>query len=503
MTPIARFQALQAELNPIQDKKSHDNKWFEVGHDGKLLLCKRHYWGRNENFSGRCLEEIWNCFCRIVQSIRRLFCNPYSILEKKIHDLTGKINEYLTLEDDPKRRSEFLDQYGPAVNMLFQAASKLEKINRLKAPAIDPKMPIREWMLGDTSKTDVFFSTKNENPKYPVRFIMNVYEWALSAKDKVIQKRFDKQFGKDWAIRAQFEQKGEKVLDLQKAFKIVIQPDGAMTYKQIGEASVADYMTVIIENKSHFDLSLQLNGYTNEANTLSLNSRQVNDYDLSASETRIIYLPTTIPKDERAGAAFRRSMTEAAIAKDKTLAASPLPPKADGILHRLAFDIHGTQEKQMRFGCKAGQYRAIMREDGKLDVDIKAFRVIQGLSQENRLVKSTQTLAITYSHPGDVSTFAFFNEFHIANGPNLQIVNQSKNLLDVDVSVKPSGNGNQPFTPSFDISELMIPAQQKKSWGFLSFEELAKERWIKEAAVKIEQQGEAEFSISIRELATE
>jgi len=96
---------------------------------------------------------------KVKERLRRLFCNPYPILEKKIHNSLGQINEYLTAENDPKRRSEFLDQYGlPSPAHAFHI--KARKINRLKAPAIDSRPPFRQWMVADAFKTEVSFLRK-------------------------------------------------------------------------------------------------------------------------------------------------------------------------------------------------------------------------------------------------------------------------------------------------------------------------------------------------------
>jgi len=90
------------------------------------------------------LFTVLNCLNKVKNASAVSFAIPIPILEKKIHELTGQINEYLTAENDPKRRSEFLDQYGPLVTLLMHSTSKLEKIHRLKAPAIDSKTPIRQ-----------------------------------------------------------------------------------------------------------------------------------------------------------------------------------------------------------------------------------------------------------------------------------------------------------------------------------------------------------------------
>lgn len=525
MTPIARFQALQAELTPIQDKQSVDDKWFEVGSNGKLFLRNKPYDGRRMDTSF--CSRVLNCLNKVKECLRRLFSNPYPILEKKIQSLTQQINEYLTLEDDPKRRSEFLDQYGPAVSQLIDSAAKL---HLLKASAIAPSAPIRQWMLAEVPKfglqalqTEVFFTAQNLNPKYPVTFDFRegkndavvlgkgVAGWEdalrkpISAKDDPIHSRFTKTLEEDWTLSAKVHHKEKMDVGSSKSFSIVIKPNGEVTYKQsevmMGSSNcvpATDWKTensvyVLIENKSHFNLSIDLQGYTNEANTKPLKSRQTT---VPAHDKRSMLFPTKIPLYEKKQAAWSRHIEETYSSKIKS-------PQPEGTLHCLEFDIHGTQSKQMKFGCKTGQYKATMGTDGKLDVGVTALRVIQGVSQEKHVVKSTQTLATTYNHPGDVSTVAVFNEFQIANGPNWRIVNQFKNLLDVEVSVKPTGNGNKPFTPSFTVSELMIPGHQQRTWPFLTLEEKAKGGWIKEAVAKIEQQGEAEFSISIRELATE
>lgn len=507
MTPIARFQALQAELNPIQDKLPHDNKWFEVGSDGKLFLCKRHYWSRRENFSGRFFEEIWNCFCRIHQCIRSLFCNPYPILEKKIHELTGKINEYLTVEDDPKRRSEFLDQYSPAVTLLFEAASKLEKINRLKAPAIDSKTPIRQWMLADIPKdwydaikTEVFFSAKNENPKYPVRFALNTEEWEksdqkpLSAKAKAIQKRFAKRFGEDWTIGAQFEHKGQKVLDLYKEFKIVIKPDGTMTYEQLDTLNIhPNHMTVYIENLSQFNLSLDFKGFTNEANTRALNARE---YASSAGSNISIFFPTTIPANEQTPAALSRSFAEQTKAQDKTAFSSDMPPKADGVLHRLEFNVKGIQEKQVRGGCRSGQYAAILSKDGKLDVDIKAHRVFEPFIPVATL-KKDQALKVTYTSADSTEALVLSGA---ENGPALSLFNNSKNRLNIDISVKPIANEDGSLAQPFGISNMILPSLMTTVWTKSLSHHHSLTYAQREAFKKL---AEAEFAVTLRELATE
>src|ERR1700722_1472186 len=100
MTPIEqKLFVLQTELNPIQDKRPNDFKWFEVDRKGKLYLRTQPVFAREEAILRDLFKKILNCVLRAAESIRRFFCNPYPKLEGKITLLNQQINKYLSEEN--------------------------------------------------------------------------------------------------------------------------------------------------------------------------------------------------------------------------------------------------------------------------------------------------------------------------------------------------------------------------------------------------------------------
>lgn len=501
MTPIARYQTLQAELNPIQDKHTHDNKWFEVGSDKKLFLRERPYVDPRQDYllEGRFFAKLWNCLCRVKECLRRLFSNPYPILEKKIVDLSTEINDYLKVEDDSQRRSQFLDQYGPAVSQLIAAAKTLQLT--IPPEKIAPSSRIHQWMLANMPylQTNLFLTAKNLNPKRPVTFdfkhgISGSYGWEkefskpLSVKDEPIQQRVEK----DWKVSAKFTHKDSVVLDpSHKSLRIVIGADGEISHHSANSEGV-----ISIRNESQFNLSVVLKGFTDEENTSEMHSQHL---DISAGETvATFHFPITFSPEEKTSAAWCRNQAENNPYK-KLVAPALLPPKADGVLHRVEYDIKGVQVKPMKFGCKSGQYTATLGPDGKLNVDVKAHRVFEKTLPAT-VVKKDEILQYIHS-PENVSTEVLPMKRQI--GPALKVENVSESLLELDVTVRTTIDANQPFAPQFTVSNFMVKGHQTRVSDYAYLKKQAKGTFNEMGAGAIEDQDQAEFNITVRELATQ
>jgi len=89
----------------------------------------------------------------------------------------------------------------------------------------------------------------------------------------------------------------------------------------------------------------------------------------------------------------------------------------------------------------------------------------------------------------------------VSNGPALSMFNYSNNRINIDVLVKPTVSKDGALAQPFGISDLIIPSQGSKAWNCdtltqnLSLD-ITQRKPLKNLT-------EAEFAVTIRELATE
>lgn len=142
---------LQHELECFKDQEITSGKWFYVRpEDNRLSLYDKP-------------TTVWGYIC---EWFSRIF-NPdkYQKLERKVTELTQKINTFLQIESD--NAVLFLYTQTLTLNALFNAIFKLRQCGRIQSFSLDSYKHIKE-LLEIRNKRQVHFLTVKNNTKQDV-----------------------------------------------------------------------------------------------------------------------------------------------------------------------------------------------------------------------------------------------------------------------------------------------------------------------------------------------